>query len=195
MLQEGESGVTILASSYTCTNCEIPCNASEDDVIGISSAIISKNNYKDSVTAAGNLLKPTTIHSCSFGSEVKVMDKKNVVVPMPCKSKNNDAYYKLEDPPKFISKLWTALLQGGENDEPIAPHNICTQNSGVISSKTDNNSLNCFVLQFGAIHFDVKYSRNKEKFTSTVLTSSIIFKGAVLLTKEEKQIARKYIYI
>ena len=78
------------------------------------------------------------------------------------------------------------------SDESITPHIISTPNSCVISSKTDNSYLNCPVLQFGAIHFDLEHSGNRAKFASSGLSSNIIFNGAVLLKNEEKKIPRSW---
>ena len=78
------------------------------------------------------------------------------------------------------------------DDEPITPHIISTPNSCVISSKTDNSYLNCPVLQFGAIHFDLEHSGNRAKFASSGLSSNIIFNGGVLLKNEEKKIPRSW---
>ena len=108
------------------------------------------------------------------------------------KKDENIIFTKMMKPVEIMPKPRTALLQGGEDDEPITPHIISTPNSCVISSKTDNSYLNCPVLQFGAIHFDLEHSGNKAKFASSGLSSNIIFNGAVLLKNEEKKIPRSW---
>ena len=108
------------------------------------------------------------------------------------KKDENIIFTKMMKPVEIIPKPRTALLQGGEDDEPITPHIISTPNSCVISSKTDNSYLNCPVLQFGAIHFDLEHSGNRAKFASSGLSSNIIFNGAVLLKNEEKKIPRSW---
>jgi hypothetical protein len=55
------------------------------------------------------------------------------------------------------------------------------------------NSLMSSGLQFGAIPFDEKYNKNEGKFSSSGLSSNIIF-GATLLKRDDKK-TRKYIYI
>jgi len=108
------------------------------------------------------------------------------------KKDENIIFTKMMKPVEIIPKPRTALLQGGEDDEPITPHIISTPNSCVISSKTDNSYLNCPILQFGAIHFDLEHSGNRAKFASSGLSSNIIFNGAVLLKNEEKKIPRSW---
>ena len=91
-----------------------------------------------------------------------------------------------------ISPDWCYQYGLKDPDEPITPHIISTPNSCVISSKSDNSYMNCPVLQFGAIHFDLEHSGNRAKFASSGLSSNIIFNGAVLLKNEEKKIPRSW---
>ena len=50
-------------------------------------------------------------------------------------------------------------------------------------------------IKFGAILFDEKYGKNMEKFTSSGLSSNILFRGVNCRKKEEEKKKRKYIYI
>jgi len=75
---------------------------------------------------------------------------------------------------QLMSKPRTALLKGGEDDEPMAPQIV-----------TDyDHDKKCFL------------SDNADgKFTTSGLSSKIIFRGAILCMKEEKKMTRNYIQI
>jgi hypothetical protein len=85
------------------------------------------------------------------------------------------------------SKPRLALLHGGEDDEPIAPQDVHGDMSSDNSNIAAGNSLVSSGLQFGAIYFNKKYSKNMEKFTSAGLSSNIIFRGALFVWKRGEQ--------
>ena len=80
-------------------------------------------------------------------------------------------------------------------DEPIAPQDGQGDMSSDNSNIAAGNSLISSDLQFGAILFDEKYGKNMEKFTSSGLSSNILFRGVNCRKKEEEKKKRKYIYI
>jgi len=102
---------------------------------------------------------------------------------------------KMKKPVELMPKPRTALFQGGENDEPIAPQDGQGDMSSDNSNIAAGNSLISSDLQFGAILFDEKYGKNMEKFTSAGLSSNILFRGVNCHNKEEEKKKRKYIYI
>ena len=77
----------------------------------------------------------------------------------------------------------------------MAPQNIPTENSCVVSNMIARNSLKSFGLQFEVVPFDEKcINMNEGKISSAGLSSNIIFIGATLLKRDGKK-TRKYIYI
>ena len=95
---------------------------------------------------------------------------------------------KMKKPVELMPKPRTALFQGGEDDEPMARQISSVGNSSSISNMEIG-------LKFGAILFDEKYGKNMEKFTSSGLSSNILFRGVNCRKKEEEKKKRKYIYI
>ena len=79
-----------------------------------------------------------------------------------------------KEAPKYIPKPRTALFQGSEDDEPMAPQIIHACKSGIISNMITGVPLDLSHLKFGAIHFVEKYSNSMAKFTSMGLSSNII---------------------
>ena len=98
-----------------------------------------------------------------------------------------------KEAPKYIPKPRTALFQGSEDDEPMAPQIIHACKSGIISNMITGVPLDLSRLKFGAIHFVEKYSNSMAKFTSMGLSSNIIFRGATF--KGEEIMKPKNIYI
>jgi hypothetical protein len=94
---------------------------------------------------------------------------------------------KSQDVFDITSKPRTALFQGREDDEPMAPQNKFMENSSPISNMVIG-------LKFGAINFDEKYSKNMDKFTTIGLSSNIMFGGATFMKVENIKL-RNYIYI
>jgi hypothetical protein len=84
-----------------------------------SSAVVPENSYKVSEKATRNLLKTHVIHFCSFACDAHEIDKKswnNKEITLD----SNTSQKSREN----IPKPRTALFQGGEDDEPMAPHNV-----------------------------------------------------------------------
>ena len=102
-------------------------------------------------------------HDDSHIADVK-SNGQNMLVATQCKSKDNDAYDdEMKEDARIVSKPRTALFQGGEDDEPIAPQDVHGNMSRDISNIAAGNSLISSCLQFGAIYFDEKYGKNMEK--------------------------------
>jgi len=70
----------------------------------------------------------------------------------------------------------------------MASQNMFVENSSPISNMIIG-------LQFGALIFGEKHSKDMDKFTAAGLSSNIIFRGALLSGKEEKRKPRKYMFI
>jgi hypothetical protein len=65
------------------------------------------------------------------------------------------------------TKLRTALIQGGENDEPMPPQNRTAEYPCVILDKTNSDSLKFSCLQFGAFDVNIIYSKEEKGTSST----------------------------
>jgi len=76
-------------------------------------------------------------------------------------------------------KLRTALFQGGEDDEPIAPQDVHGDMSSDNSNIAASNSLISFGLKFGIVIFNEKYITNTKKFTAVGVLSMINFKDTI----------------
>jgi len=100
-----------------------------------------------------------------------------------------------KEAPKYIPKPRTALFQGSEDDEPMAPQIIHACKSGIISNMITGVPLDLSRLKFGAINFDEKYSKNMDKITRADLSSNIICSGVNCHKKREEKKERKYIFI
>ena len=187
--------MAIPVSIHCAGNSEISTNARKKDAITTSPIVDSGNICKDSEAIAGKLLKPSAIHFSSLADEKKEKDKKNIAAIMSCNNKVTKVVPIKHANAKNMPKSRTTLIQGGENDEPIAPQDGQGDMSSDNSNIAAGNSLISSDLQFGAILFDEKYGKNMEKFTSAGLSSNILFRGVNCHNKEEEKKKRKYIYI
>jgi len=115
------------------------------------------NICKDSEAIAGKLLKPSAIHFSSLADEKKEKDKKNMAAIMSCNNRVTKVVPIKHANAKNMPKSRTTLIQGGENDEPIAPQDGQGDMSSDNSNIAAGNSLISSDLQFGAILFDEKY--------------------------------------
>ena len=68
-------------------------------------------------------------------------------------------------------------LPYGLYDESMAPQNIPVKNSWAVSNMVTGKSLKSSGLQFGAIPFDEKYSKNKEKLLLVTSTQMFFIDG------------------
>ena len=107
---------------------------------------------------------------------------------------------KMKKPVELMPKPRTALFQGGEDDEPMAPQIIaaCVDKKKCNNSKNSdgNNVKNLSVIKFGS--FDVNRSNMKEGIISSKATFSkkLIFKGDNLLKKiVGKKEVKQYIIV
>ena len=192
---ERENGMAIPVSIHCDGNSKISTNTRKKDAIITSPIVDSGNICKDSEAIAGKLLKPSAIHFSSLADEKKEKDKKNIAAIMSCNNKVTKVVPIKHANAKNMPKSRTTLIQGGENDEPIAPQDGQGDMSSDNSNIAAGNSLISSDLQFGAILFDEKYGKNMEKFTSAGLSSNILFRGVNCHNKEEEKKKRKYIYI
>ena len=135
------------------------------------------------------------LHSCMASAAC------DLIVPTPiCTSIIDDVLVNQDREDKigavqYMSKPRTALFKGGEDDKPMAPHDIHTLKSSIISNVVIGDYLELFGLKFGAINFDEKYSKNMDKITRADLSSNIIFSGVNCHKKREEKKERKYIFI
>ena len=96
---------------------------------------------------------------------------------------------------KFVSKPRTALFQGGEDDEPMTPQIIDTENYYVNSNKSIGDFSKSSGIRFGGFSLVEKYiKRNKGICASDVPPSSILSIGANLRQKQEMK-SRRFIHI
>ena len=68
-----------------------------------------------------------------------------------------------------------------QSDEPMAPEFAVAcqhERKYIVSNNLDGNALNIIPPRFGSIPFDENYRKNELKFTTSGLSSNIIFKGA-----------------
>jgi hypothetical protein len=126
---------------------------------------ILEDNY--SLNYLGNQLGSNTV-------DMKV-DGQIMYVATPCEVTNDRAYCQLKEAIKFVSKPRTALLQGGEDDEPMAPQ----------------------IIQFGSFLFNAKKSKLKKEFLANVSSSKtkLIFQGNNLCKEENNQNNKSSKYI
>ena len=96
-----------------------------------------------------------------------------------------------QDYGRAISKPRTALFQGREDDEPMAPQDVADK-SNVLSNIAAGNYLKSSDVKFGALFLNEKYIANMEKFI-VAGSSPISFTSATV--KKEENISSKYIYI
>jgi hypothetical protein len=80
-------------------------------------------------TIGMNSINPIQIQFGTLGFRVKIEDDENNKVPVaPCQIKIEGRNFIKGDDGHIMTKPRTALLQGGEDDEPIAPQNISASN-------------------------------------------------------------------
>jgi hypothetical protein len=195
LLQEGENNVALSSKITAC----------ESSSKGLNSKVASARTFDDisnDVTDKAQLVH-TQLHdppmqiSCAAGAS-KVGERENLSLDMSSKFPfenetlmDHDSVVilasKSSEVVDFNSKPRTALFKGREDDEPIAPEDIQTVQSGIMLNMVTGDSLELSDLKFGAVHFDAKYSKNMDKFTTVGLSSKICFRGALLFGKEEKR--------
>ena len=108
------------------------------------------------------------------------------------KKDENIIFTKMKKPVEIMPKPRTALFQGREDDEPMAPQDVADK-SNVLSNIAASNYLKSSDVKFGALFLNEKYIANMEKFTVAGLSSPISFTSATV--KKEENISSKYIYI
>ena len=97
-----------------------------------------------------------------------------------------------KEAPKYIPKPRTALFQGSEDDEPMAPQIIaaCVDKKKCNNSKnSDGNDVkNLSVIKLGAFCFDVNQNIMKKGFLSSTasIARKVIFGGANNLRKKKE---------
>ena len=200
-LIQGEGNDVALSSEI------IACESSSK---GLNSMVASARTFDDisnDVTDKAQLVN-TEIHDppmqiASAADALKVGERENLSLVMSSKYPfENETLMDHDSVPilaskssevvDFNSKPRTALFQGSEDDEPMAPQIIHACKSGIISNMITGVPLDLSRLKFGAIHFVEKYSNSMAKFTSMGLSSNIIFRGATF--KGEEIMKPKKIY-
>jgi hypothetical protein len=107
------------------------------------------------------------------------------------KKDENIIFTKMKKPVEIMPKPRTALFQGREDDEPMAPQDFYVDKFSFSSNMATGNSLESSDLKIGAFIFNEKHMTNMEKFNSGGLSSSTLFKGALLLEKKKKRAAKQ----
>ena len=146
----------------------------------------SEINYKDANSSY------VQFGSVSHSVNQKNMNKEDITLDYSNTSQVCPIFEKsLEN----IPKPRTALFQGGEDDEPMEPQIIDTENYYVNSNKSIGEFPKFSGIQFGAFALVEKYiKRNKGLCASTVPPSSILSIGANLRQKQEMK-HRRFIHI
>jgi hypothetical protein len=207
LLQEGENDVTVTSQIFACESSSkdsIPkiASASAYDHVSNNVTLIGREHMllatKSDLTVSFNeILEGKTLfyHDVSHSADVKGNGGQNMLVATQCKSKDNDADdEQMKEDARIEPKPRTALFKGREDDEPMDPQNIHANKSSINLNIAANNSLKSSGLKFGAVIFNEKYITNVEKFTTSGLSSNIIF-GGVTFKKSAKYEAKKlYIY-
>jgi hypothetical protein len=186
LLQEGENGVNVPTLHVDVSEPAVSCKEQTKPTIQFGS--ISINVEKK----VGNSLK--TIGGSYNVGVVAVaadqIDEHQIGAPKIVALNEHQI-----DDARAISKPRTALFQGREDDEPRTHQDIYADKSSSNLNIAASNSLISSGLRFGTIYFDVKYDKNTEKFTSTGLSSNMIFRGLNFHKKKEEKKERIYIYI
>jgi hypothetical protein len=207
LLQEGENDVTVTSQIFACESSSkdsIPkiASASAYDHVSNNVTLIGREHMllatKSDLTVSFNeMLEGKTLlyHDVSHSADVKGNGGQNMLVATQCKSKDNDADdEQMKEDARIEPKPRTTLFKGREDDEPMDPQNIHANKSSINLNIAANNSLKSSGLKFGAVIFNEKYITNMEKFTTSGLSSNIIF-GGVTFKKEYDKKPRKYIYV
>ena len=187
---------TFAAASESVIRCKEPIKSS------VQFGSISNNIFENNVVMTRGTLaakipdikgnSSVIIHclgeSCDASKSPIQFGSLSYFVGHHSKKDENIIFTEMKKPVELMPKPRTALFQGGEDDEPMARQISSVGNSSSISNMEIG-------LKFGAILFDEKYGKNMEKFTSSGLSSNILFRGVNCHKKEEEKKKRKYIYI
>ena len=142
----------------------------------------SEINYKDANSSY------VQFGSVSHSVNQKNMNKEDITLDYSNTSQVCPIFEKsLEN----IPKPRTALFQGGEDDEPMEPQIIDTENYYVNSNKSIGDFTKSSGIGFGTFSPVERYiKRNKGICASAVPPSSIFFIGANLRQKQEMKLKR-----
>jgi len=155
-------------------------NGGTDDVAINSTIAISENSCTNTNILAGTSMK---LHGTRMGCPA---------ADMKGNGPSNGANSQISEAIDNNSKPRTALFQGGEDDELMAPQNIAANvivNNGKDSIILDSNSpTNPLLIKIGELCFDVKHDE-EEKFlaaVSSVQPHMLIFKEINLCKQVKK---------
>jgi hypothetical protein len=139
----------------------IPSNATKEDLITRYPCASSESHYIESNSAA-SVLNTLCVQLVSKSEFVKHKDKK---------SSENIIIARTEDSANDTSKPRTALFQGREDDEPMAPKD------NILEDLLAKDMKGPSFLIFGGFSSNEKYIKKAKKiFTSSGLLSTISFK-------------------
>ena len=187
--------------------------ACESSSKGLNSMVASARTFDDisnDVTDKAQLVN-TEIHDppmqiASAADALKVGERENLSLVMSSKYPfENETLMDHDSVPilaskssevvDFNSKPRTALFQGGEDDEHMAPQIIDTENYYVNSNKSIGDFSKSSGIRFGGFYLVEKYiKRNKGICASDVPPSSILSIEANLRQKQEMK-SRRFIHI
>jgi hypothetical protein len=193
LLQEGENDVTIgagiIAGDDLCKDFKIAASNSKVPIKAEESIMMINYLGKASDNDCKELKIVDTVVSKShmqFGS------LSNFVQHKDNKKDENLTVTKIKKPVEIMPKPRTALFQGGENDEPMAPQVNLSASIDLLG----NNMKEFSFIKFGSFSFEEwqSYLKRILSGTSTVATKTL-FTGANLMKKTEKNKQRKYIQI
>jgi hypothetical protein len=199
----------ILYSSDSESACKIPEQASNKfgslfisdngKLVGPEGMLVATKIDLSDVSinngSSKEILEEETVlyHDDSRITEVK-SNGQNMLVTTQCKSEDNDAYDDdMKEDARIVSKLRTALFQGGEDDEHIASQDVYGDMSSDISNIAADNSLISSGLQFGAIYFDEKYGKNMRNLLAPAYHQIYFLEVFYCLEKRRKWQPRKFV--
>ncbi|KAJ1268301.1 hypothetical protein BS78_07G124500 [Paspalum vaginatum] len=176
-LKEGENDVgnSLLAASVHSTEVTLSASEIEKSIAGISNESSKGISKLQSCTIDVNVNESSNALSMFHSSTLGVEDEGQIKVgSMPCKFQINHVDHLTREAVKFVSKPRTALFQGGEDDEFMAP-------------QINSPESFCAGLQFGVFSLDEKYTKSKELFSNAFIQSKRIFIGANYCQKKGDQ--------
>jgi hypothetical protein len=120
-----------------------------------------------------------------FGSFFAIRKKdQKTLADAKCKNKMSNIQHHDKEEPEFLSKLRSALFQGGEDDESIT-HQVNPINTTENYCKVTNK----YPIPFGSLSFDTKKIKIKGIILDnrvTVMPNTLVFKGSSLHKQQMK---------
>jgi hypothetical protein len=184
LLQEGENDVTISASVCASNNSYIPSNARRDNGSGNPPFLAFGDKCNHSETLVDNSSQ-TNGGSSNVGVNLVGANPQGIIIDTCVDPKILPMSEHQINDVEIMPKPRTALFQGREDDESMAPQ--------IISAC---EIINYSPIRFGSLFFAGKPNYMKEVLAgSAAISTKVIFEGVNFHKKREEMKTRKYIYI